>query len=500
MLLLSGVLLLLVIAGIAFWSIVRSRIVREFDRVLETEARGLMVLTAREGEQIEADYGDWISDVEELQEDENEDEEGDDDEDDDEGEDDGQEAFFELFLENGVVIRKSAGLGTMDLPRAPGEEVIFRDVTLPDGDRGRLVQVAFYPEVDEPDPESTDKEPENLFDLPAEFHGKKVKVVLVVARDREHLEELLSSLALTLGVLGLLLMGGIALVIRVSLGRGFQPLDHFQEQVEAIGPDSLDQRVSLAAPAAELDGAVVALNDLLDRVEQGFERERRFSDDVAHELRTPLAEVLTACEVGEKWPEDPEATRQLFEHLRESATHLRGVVTTLLELARCDSGNATVSRESISLKTLLEDCWERATERARPKSIEIELPDGDLVVESDPDRLRIIVQNLLDNAVAHGDANSVIRCELREGQSRILEISNAATGMTPYDVRHVFDRFWQKDSSRTASDQSGLGLSIVKALCKLLGIGVLAELAEGNRFVIILALPGEMGDPKQEGS
>ena len=493
--LLSGVVLLVLLSAIVLWFVVRSSVEGEFDRVLEAEARGLMVLTAREGDRIEADFEDWVASVSaEIHEEEDEDsedgdEDDDDDDDDDEKGDESDGAYFQLFLEDGTLVKKSGGLGDNTLPFVATEKVLFEDVELPDGSQGRLVQVSFFPDVDEEDPEGAQVD-ENLVPLPPQIHGKPVKLVLVVARDREPLEELLGTLALALGLVGLVLVAGTAVIVRVAVRKGFQPLDAFRSQVGEIGPDSLDQRVALPDPPEELESAVTALNDLLERVESGFERERRFSDDVAHELRTPLTEVLTACEVGEKWPEDPEATKQLFGDLRESAIHLRNIVTTLLELARCESGTVVLKSEEISVKELIVECWERRKERAQGKSIVLQGPDRDLEVVSDPDRLRMILQNVLDNAVSHGDRESAVMVELREGEVGILEISNQASAMSAYDVRHVFDRFWQKDSARTTRDQSGLGLSIVRALCQLLGIAVRAELVEEKRFMISLAIPG----------
>lgn len=465
----------MLIVGVIFCAVVHARLVGEFDRTLEAKASALESLTSREGRKLDMEFGHEGKS---------------------EFEDETEPEYFQVFLANGTALRKSETLGRQDLPFDPklSEDEVFRNARLSNGRRARLVQIAFTPEVDEPDPADlgTAKPDEDILDLPEAVELESLRLVLVVARSREHLDGLLASIYLTLAGLAILLLTAIGFVVRRAIGRGFRPIDTMNTQIARIGPDTLDARIHVPSPPAELATILAALNGLLQRVESGFARERRFSSDVAHELRTPVAELRTACEVGAKWPEDAAANQRLFQDVREIALQMERIVANLLMLARCDSGTAIVVSKRVHPASLIGECWNRANGKVAERKARLEnriAPEA--TIETDEEKLGIIVQNVLENAVAHGVVGGVVVCESFVTESGLeLSFSNRTANLTPADIAHFFERFWQKDSARSDANRFGLGLSIVQALANLLGIRLRAELKEGSLFEFRMMFPG----------
>lgn len=471
---LIGTFVLLLAAGTVFAAMIHVRLVGEFDRALEAEAGALESLTSREGRKLDMEFGHEGKS---------------------EFEDEAEPEYFEVFLADGTVLRKSETLGQHDLPLDPkqSDEEAFRNARLANGQRARLVQIAFAPEVDEPDPADlgTAKPDQDIVELPEAVELESLRLVLVVARSREHLDSLLTSIYLTLAGLALVMIGGIFFVVRRAIGRGFEPIDAMNTQIARIGPETLGNRIHVASPPEELATILAALNGFVARVELGFARERRFSSDVAHELRTPVAELRTACEVGAKWPDDAAANQRLFQDVREIALQMERIVTNLLTLARCDSGAATVVAKRVRVARLVDECWHRANGKAAEKKPRLEnRVDPGTTIESDEEKLEMIVQNVLENAMAHGVPNGAVVCQSFATESGLeLSFTNRTANLLPEDLAHLFERFWQKDSARTDANRFGLGLSIVQALANLLGIRLRADLKDGSLFELRLLFP-----------
>jgi two-component system sensor histidine kinase QseC len=477
--LLTGVFLLLATAGAILATAMHTRLLAEFDAALLAKARALSALTSREGRGIEIDYsGEHLPEFE----------------------DEEAPEYFQMRLRNGPLIARSPQLheARADLPgeSKPIEEPEFSNVELPDGRDGRLVLIAFKPRVD-PGEEFGDPEDEGdatgLFPIPASIAPGAAIVVLTVARGREELDALLFSLYATLALVIVVLLLAIAGLIRQATKRALRPIVEINAQVAVIGPGALDHRVSLATPPEELRTIISAINRLLERLERAFERERRFSSDVAHELRTPVSELRLASEVAGEWPEDPAAVRQFFSDVRDIAVQMETTVNNLLILAGCESGTVAITPEPVHLDELVRTCWSRAAADAATRDVRCELQiDADHVVRTDRRKLEMVVQNLVGNAAAYAAPASTVRLTAANGGARLeLSIENKVDGLTPEDLQHVFDRFWRKDAARSANNHTGLGLSIAKALCDLLGIDLRIDLKTADVFCARLSFAPE---------
>jgi signal transduction histidine kinase len=314
--------------------------------------------------------------------------------------------------------------------------------------------------------------------------------VMVVARSREQLDGLIASTRFAILGAGAAAALLAAILVWLAVTAGLRPVRTISEQVRTLHAENLRARVAAPGAPSELAPIVQQLNGLLARLEASFERERRFASHVAHELRTPIAELRSLAEVGGRWPEDLASTRRFFTDVHDIAGRMERVVVDLLLLARCHAGVEKAQRRPVRLAPLV---------RSQPGAdrVEIDVPE-DLVVDSDPGKLSLIVTNLLDNALAYATPGGSVRCgaEARDGRFQ-LEIVNPSGPLTEEDMRNLAEPFWRKDRARSPEGHSGLGLSLVAALAQLLGLEVSFR-HEGGLFRARLCgdLAAPAGEPK----
>src|SRR4030095_3509396 len=304
---------MLFVAASIFLGVVHRRLVQDFDRMLAAEAQMLGRNAERKGRIII-----WhLPDVYSMGSRENSD-----------------PAYCELFLEDGTITGVSQTLGIENLPRLEKRGDAVWDAPLPNGRKGRLMQKTFQPVSEDLQMQESPEDPnEQTFEIPDTMNPADVRLVLVVARSRESLDALLRSLYIAGIAVAVTLACALALLVRRAITRGMRPIEEMNARIATITPHSLATRLNVSAPPVELAVVQSTVNRLLDRVEEAFERGRRFSSDLAHELRTPIAELRTACDVGERWPDEPEDTRQLFRDVGTIALHLEKTVPMLLNLS-----------------------------------------------------------------------------------------------------------------------------------------------------------------------
>ncbi len=427
-----GFLALIVLPALYVEGITRARVTEEFDAALLAEGRALMALIAEDEEGVgEFEYVPECMPHFERKE---------------------QPDYFQMWLGDGTAIaqgRSGSLQPGQDLPRTGSLSVEpeSRDVTLPDGRAGRAVQFAFVPRADKP-----------------RRSGSRT-LVLVVARGRERLDALIASTRLAIGGAGAVAVLLAGLFLWRALASGLRPIHAIAAQVQQLHADNLGARIAAPEAPSELAPIVQQLNGLLARLEASFERERRFTGHVAHELRTPIAELRSLAEVGGKWPEDLASTRRYFADVHDIAGRMERVVVDLLLLARCHAGVEKAQCRAVPLRQVVES-------QPGADRVEIDVPE-DLVVDSDPGKLSLIVSNLLDNALSYAARGGPVRCIAAARDSRFtLDVVNPAEPLSEEDLRNLAEPFWRKDRARSPEGHSGLGLSLVTALAGLLGLDV----------------------------
>jgi two-component system sensor histidine kinase QseC len=465
-----GSIAILAASSVVLGLLMRHLDMMEFDDALEVKARTLATLVLREGRAIDVDFaGEYMREFGSAEETE----------------------YFQFRLGDGTTIARSDMLGDLDLPFHPLSDgaPVFKNLRLPDGRRGRLVQIAFSPREGEVDETI---ESDRRFLIPEPTAPSHALVVLTLAHGRDSLDALLLKIYQILAGTTILLAGLLALSVRTALREGFRPLASLNEQIGNLQSHGLDRRIHLPDAPHEIAMLPVTLNSLLDELQDSVARERRFVSDVAHELRTPVAEFRAACEVGAKWSDDPALVRRRFDNLQQSAANMEQLLNGLLDLSRLDSGIMKTRNAGIGVAALLDSCWERILAAGPDMRTRMEnLVDPDLIVDTDKVKLEMMVFNLLGNAACYSVPGSAVTCSGRtlENGCHELRISNLAHGLEPGDLPHIFERFWRKDAARTGGRHSGLGLSIVKALAEVLGIQVTVELSSDSIFTVRLRLP-----------
>jgi len=279
----------------------------------------------------------------------------------------------------------------------------------------------------------------------------------------------------------------------VVVGRGLRPVREVAARIAGVGDGDLSERIRLDHAPSEVQPVIARINELLERLEAAFTRERAFSADVAHELRTPLAGVQTALDVCATQLRSPEAYQLVIAQCRASMRRMSAMVDNLLTLARAESGQLSINREIVDLGAFLADCWAPFGARAAERQLTVEwnLAD-DLTISTDREKLRLVIYNLLDNAVTHVNAGGHLIISAGSdgsGEPVLVEVRNTGCPMPPADAERVFERFWRGDQARRDSGgHCGLGLSLCKRIVTLLDGRIVATISEEGIFGIKLWL------------
>jgi two-component system sensor histidine kinase QseC len=307
-----------------------------------------------------------------------------------------------------------------------------------------------------------------------------------VAAERQELDRTLAMLAVLLGVCGLGLLAITSAIVPRVLRRELAPLDALAEHATRIDATTLGRRFVTEHLQSELAPIALRFNDLLSRLERSFDREKQFSADVAHELRTPIAELRSMAELALKWPESRDA-RADADALQIAMT-MEGIVTGLLQLLRNEAGRE-VAYERVPLQALLQAARVVLEPRIASRHLQVTWSVADdIVVQANPELLRSLVSNLLDNAVEYTPPGGAVQVDaLQETAGVVLRVANDVEGLTEDDLERLFDRFWRRDQVRSSAGHYGLGLSIARASAQALGCELIASLPTPSRIALTLS-------------
>ncbi|HEX4233039.1 MAG TPA: heavy metal sensor histidine kinase [Caldimonas sp.] len=290
-----------------------------------------------------------------------------------------------------------------------------------------------------------------------------------------------------LSALALLLLGAVLLVMLSGtwIARvGLRPLVRLSREARALQPKTLSQRLSLTDLPVELFDLTTAFNGALDRLEATYQRLEAFNADVAHELRTPLANIIGGTQVALSRPRSAAQFQETLQSNLEEMERLRSIINDMLFLARADQGEAATSLIQASVadevrKTI--DFFEVVLDEMQA-SVSIE---GDVGAQATLETalFRRAMSNLLQNAIEHSSPGARLTVHIVEGPAAIwVEVSNPGAPVATGHLQRLFDRFYRADAARHGSDGHhghGLGLAIVKAVATMHGGGVGARSEAG---------------------
>ncbi|MCY7346557.1 MAG: hypothetical protein LH614_10110, partial [Pyrinomonadaceae bacterium] len=232
----------------------------------------------------------------------------------------------------------------------------------------------------------------------------------------------------------------------------------------------LHSRLSVKNEIDEIGSLAGDFNQLLERLENYFERQKRFMADASHELRTPLAIVLGESEVALAKEDRPnEELRESLAIVIDESRRLTKIVEDLFMLSRADSGQYKTNFKQVYLDEILTDCVRNMRVLAEKRQISINLATVETELSGDEQLLRRLFLNLLDNAVKYNRAGGNITINLSD---KTVTISDTGTGIAPEEQTKIFERFYRTDKSRNRVEDSntsgaGLGLSIAKRIAEL---------------------------------
>ena len=293
----------------------------------------------------------------------------------------------------------------------------------------------------------------------------------------------------------------LALLIWLGIGQGLRPLARLSDAIAVRDADNLEP-IRLHDVPVEVQPLVAALDRLLERLVRSLDKERAFTADAAHELRTPLAAIKVQAEVALAAKDDATRRHAIAQVIAgvDRTTHL---AQQLLELARVEHIEAG-ARQPVDLGRLAADGIAQRADAATQREIEIELDSAEgCVLQGDPAMLAILVDNLLDNAIKYGrDGGRVAVSVRREAGALLLTVADDGEGVAEADRERLRDRFFRVEGHDAAG--SGLGLSIVEKIAAAhggtveIGVGL-----EGRGLGVSVRLPAsaspDMKKPNWKG-
>lgn len=296
---------------------------------------------------------------------------------------------------------------------------------------------------------------------------------------------------------GLLIATGAGILL-LGLGGGWwlatraiQPIEAISVTARRISAGNLNERINMAETDNELGRLADVLNSTFARLEAAFAQQKQFTADAAHELRTPLAVLISEAQTTLRRARTPEEYREAIETCLDAAQQMRRLTQSLLELARLDAGGESLERCVLDLAALAEACAEFMSALGQERNIRIVRDLAPASVLGDSDRLSQVLTNLLNNALQYGRQNGEVRISTRvEGSEVVLTVVDDGPGIAAEDLPHVFERFYRGDKSRArAEGHAGLGLAICKVIVEAHGGTISASSELGKGTTIMVRLP-----------
>lgn len=448
--------LLLVGSGLVVYMLLRQAMLSEIDRSLTSEVHLLIPLIEYDRNGVDLDVGSLAEKVSTS-----------------------ADNLVQLWMDDGTVVRRSAGLKNRDMQQLPvaSDNLQISQSRLDDNTPIRYAQISF-----DVLPEASDAS------------LSPCRVTLGVARQISPLQQRLAEFrtVLLVSFAGIILFAALIVVIVVTVT--LQPIGRLGQHIAQLDHDKLKQKVTHQNMPSEIVPVVDRLNELLQRLDAAFERERGFTGDVAHELRTPLAGMRSIMEVTASRPRQVNEYQQALSDVYAVLIGMEEMVDKLLMLARLDAEQITPQYAIIALKDIIEPAWQpiKQTAQARHLTFQNDVSPN-LSVTADRNLIQMIMSNLLGNAVTYTNENGLITLQATyTSEHIIISLTNTGCHLQSGDIVHASDRFWRGDSARGGTGMhSGLGLSLVQRAVDLMHGTFDVQITDDACFTVTFCLPNE---------
>lgn len=278
--------------------------------------------------------------------------------------------------------------------------------------------------------------------------------------------------------------------------RAFAPVRQITQTAREIGEgQDLSRRIGLTGRKDEIYTLAAEFDAMFARLEEAFDREKQFTDDASHELRTPTAVILSQSEYALENTQPQGETRAALESIHTQAARMAALLSQLLMLGRADKGRQAVQRETVDLSELTEMVAETEMEQAAARNITVQTDlEPGVTVQGDETLLMRLLINLTENAIHYGRPGGQVKLTLRRQDGEAVgTVEDDGIGIAPEHLEKIWQRFWQADPARSGGG-AGLGLSMVRWIAEAHGGRVTVESQPGKGSVFTFFLPCEKSE------
>lgn len=459
-----SVSILLIVIFLITDVLVDTWITSEFDRAMTIKSGLLITLVQEDVDEVEFDFADEF--MPEFS-----------------GEFDPE--YFQLWLDNEVFERsKTLELFEVNnLPKLdqPLHTSSITDITLPDGRSGKMYFTTFMPQI-----ESDVREDYGITN--EEFAKTQKPMSLAYAVSNESLNQILWFVDIIFILTSLAAILAVKIIVVNVVERGLTPLVKLNNELQKIDFNSQISTISTENLPEELTSIANGINHFISENKALYSREKRITSDIAHELKTPIAELLSLSEVSIKFPNEKQISDSFKSDVLEISERLKNIVNGILLLQKSSSA-VELNKQDVDLKPLLQCIIDRENKSAREVILNCDDELGHIQISEIA--IETILSNLVSNALFYSPDNTTITILVRAISDKkvLIKITNTSSHQyTEDELAHFFEPLWQKDNSRTSSERYGLGLAIVKSYCDNIGAKLTVELEPENKVAFSILL------------
>lgn len=389
--------------------------------------------------------------------------------------------FYQLWHGSDVFERsdslelyENANLPFLEMPINESKII---DYELPNGRDGRALISHFVAQKDDRNP--THSAVFNTMTLAIAAPTAELNKVLIII-------DVVFILTCVLGVFG------VRYLVTRIVNKGLHPLHNLNDQIKLLDITGVAQTIESDFKVEEIEPIRNELNKFITVNQQLYSNEKRLTSDIAHELKTPIAELISLSEVAIRYPDDKRISDTYTSDVLNISQRMKTIVSNLLLLQRSSSSAMQLDAQNIMLNNLVNQIIDELT--FKHPSIKTRLNNeisDEITLNADEFSLNTILCNLIDNALFYGLPEAPIKLTaVNNSTNMTISVSNKVNKpLSNEQLTAIFDPLYQLDSSRTNNQRHGLGLSIVQSLCNLNGFTITASNTENNTLTFILTLP-----------
>ncbi len=288
----------------------------------------------------------------------------------------------------------------------------------------------------------------------------------------------------------LIILIPILLILSVIAGffiikSSLTPVKNAVHEVMDIESHNLNKRITSLTSNDEIEELITTFNFMLDKLDESFSKIKRFSNDVSHELKTPLTIIRGEIELGLRKDRSNEEYKDILKSTLDETISLQELINNLLFLSKSNNKEIEEEFKEVELDEILTDVILQNAKLIESKNIKFDFePFETVMVHGHPFLLKIMISNILQNAIKYSHKNSTVEITLDDEK---LIIKDYGIGIKPEDIKNIFDRFYQVDDARSGSGY-GLGLSIVKSIANIhkFTVDIQSSYDEYTKFIINL--------------